>query len=143
MSDLSICIQFGSWDQLKLKSMEVRTCVFIREQNIPGELEWDEYDPISLHVLAFVKNNAVATARLLPDGRIGRMAVLSQWRRQRVGQRLLAELLQQALLQGHTEVLIHAQISALAFYQKYGFIEEGSIFNEVGIPHKIMRKNIS
>ena len=129
-------VQIVSWEEAGTALRAVRTAVFIREQQVPEELEWDQFDVVSVHVLAV--NNAgqlVGTARLLPDGHIGRMAVLKEWRGQGLGSALLTTLLQVLIRRGQFEVQLHAQTSAIPFYKKFGFQIVGEEFMEAGIPH--------
>ena len=121
----------------------VRKQVFVLEQQIPSELEFDELDSQSHHVIARdAERNPIGTGRLSPDGRIGRMAVLADWRRQRVGESLLRALLEKARKLGRSQVTVHAQTSAVGFYQKYGFIPEAQPFLSAGISHQLMRLNL-
>ena len=129
-------VQIVSWEEAETALRAVRTAVFICEQQVPEELEWDEFDAVSEHVLAL--NNAgqpVGTARLLPDGNIGRMAVLKEWRGQGFGSALLTTLLQVLIRRRQFEAQLHAQTSAIPFYKKFGFQVMGEEFMEAGIPH--------
>jgi predicted GNAT family N-acyltransferase len=117
----------------------VREAVFIVEQGIPAELEWDTQDAIAQHVLAYDnQHNPVGTARMLVNGRIGRMAVLAPWRRQGVGGAMLVQLLDLARAQGLKQVYLSAQSQALPFYQRHGFKPKGQTYQEVGILHQKM-----
>jgi predicted GNAT family N-acyltransferase len=119
----------------------VRETVFVHEQKVPLELEWDEQDEPCVHVLAFDNDGAaIGTGRLLPDGHIGRMAVLLPWRGRGVGGALLTELTRVARERGFTEVILNAQVQAIAFYARHGFTCEGPEFLEAGIPHQTMRR---
>jgi predicted GNAT family N-acyltransferase len=118
----------------------VRKSVFVAEQHIPLEIEFDELDPQCHHVLA--RNDQyrpIGTGRLSLDGKIGRMAVLHEWRRRGVGESLLRSLIDKARKLGLTEVTANAQLTALGFYEKFGFIKEGKAFIEAGIPHQTLR----
>lgn len=118
----------------------VREPVFLIEQNVPPELEWDELDPLSKHVVARDLNGqAIGTARLTPEHRIGRMAVLAQWRGKGVGEAMLTRLLDQARDLGYPAIELHAQTHAIAFYARSGFAVEGEEYLEAGIPHQNMR----
>ena len=126
--------------------------VFVIEQNIPVELEWDEWDDGSLHaVAASAAGDPVGTGRLLPasfelkspaTGHIGRMAVLASARRHGVGSAILQALMQAAPKQGFTGVVLHAQSYVVPFYARHGFVIEGGEFVEAGIPHRIMRAHL-
>jgi predicted GNAT family N-acyltransferase len=122
---------------------EVRRQVFIIEQGIPAHLEWDGQDTACHHVLATDRRQAaIGTGRLDPRGRIGRMAVLPDWRSHGVGRELLAALLVLARAQGHREVAVHAQCAVAGFYRKAGFREQGQPFIEAGIEHLKMVKTL-
>ena len=119
----------------------IRDVVFVQEQQVPRELERDALDPISHHVLARdASGTPIGTARLTPDHRIGRMAVLSAWRGQGVGDALLVALLDEARRRQWPDVSLHAQVSAEAFYARHGFLPEGERFSEAGIEHQAMRR---
>ncbi|UCH53107.1 MAG: GNAT family N-acetyltransferase [Pseudomonadota bacterium] len=133
-------VQRASWREDERSLRAVREAVFVREQYVPATLEWDGADEEALHVLALDDEaNAIGTGRLLPSGRIGRMAVLAAWRGRGVGRALLGELLRAARERGHAEVLLSAQTSAVTFYRSAGFRAEGEVYIEAGIPHQRMR----
>jgi predicted GNAT family N-acyltransferase len=137
-------IQLMRWPDALPYARAVREQVFIVEQGVPSELEWDDWDPRSDHAVALdPDSNAIGTARLLPSGRIGRMAVLGHWRRKAVGAALLKALLQLARGRGMHEVNLHAQTHAAGFYRRFGFSERGAEFIEAGIPHVEMRLTLS
>ncbi len=118
----------------------IRDCVFVKEQNVPLALEWDALDPLCRHVLALDANSqAIGTGRLTPQHTIGRMAVLPEWRGKGVGDALLQCLIGMAVESGWTEVSLHAQVSAMGFYQKHGFQAYGNVYQEAGIAHQNMR----
>jgi predicted GNAT family N-acyltransferase len=109
------------------------------EQKVPPDQEWDDRDRESSHFVALDEaGGPIGTARLLPDGQIGRMAVLEPYRRAGVGGRLLEKAVDKAREQGMTRVFLHAQIQALPFYERAGFIVEGDEFEEAGIVHREM-----
>jgi len=115
---------------------QVREIVFILEQHVPVELEWDGIDDDCVHVLAKDQNGmAIGTGRLLPDGHIGRMAVLREWRGRGVGSRMIELLMSEARCRHYPKLLLNAQISALPFYEQFGFVGRGDVFDEAGIPH--------
>lgn len=117
----------------------VRQTVFIDEQQVPEALEWDGADLTCTHVLAVSTHGApIGTGRLLPDGHIGRMAVLRDWRGRGVGGAMLVYLLECARAEGFRQVRLHAQLHAMPFYAKYGFTAIGRRFVEAGIPHRLM-----
>ena len=119
----------------------VRDTVFVREQQVPAELEQDALDPACVHVLARdADGQPIGTGRLTPERRIGRMAVLREWRGRGVGEALLAELVHAARGRGWREVALNAQVPALDFYLRNGFTPQGPRFMEAGIEHQAMRR---
>lgn len=121
----------------------VRQQVFVLEQGVPAELERDALDAVCTHVLALdQQGRPIGTGRLAPDGRIGRMAVLADWRSQRVGQALLQALVHAAAQAGLASVHLHAQLPARGFYAREGFLPEGGGFEEAGIAHQQMRRRL-
>jgi predicted GNAT family N-acyltransferase len=136
----AIQVKLGSWDELGAQARILRFEVFVEEQRVPAELEIDAMDPISLHALALPGSGpAVGTGRLLPDGHIGRMAVVRSARGQGVGAALLVELMQAARRQGHREVELFAQTQAQGCYLRFGFVVTGPPFDDAGIEHVAMR----
>ena len=118
----------------------VREPVFVVEQNVPIELEWDELDPLCHHVIARdAQHRPIGTGRLTPEHKIGRMAVLKEWRGKGVGDALLQALIEQARMLGWTEVALNAQVSAIGFYEKFGFLAYGDEYEEAGIRHQAMK----
>ena len=117
----------------------IRDEVFVREQNVPLELEHDEDDLNCTHVLACVDGVPAGTGRLLDDGKIGRMAVLARYRGCGVGRALLDALLRIAQENGMTETYCSAQYTAIGFYERAGFQTEGPLYEEAGITHQLMR----
>jgi predicted GNAT family N-acyltransferase len=117
----------------------VRHAVFVTEQQVPEYEEWDDQDPLSVHVLATLNREPVGTGRLTPTGKIGRLAVLSEFRGRGIGARMLRMLLAEARHRDLREVYLHAQVTAVPFYTKFGFVAEGEEFAEAGIPHRRMR----
>lgn len=139
----SFTIRPASWQQDSAALRTIREQVFMREQNVPEELEWDGEDEAAFHLLAEdERGNPIGTARMLPDGHIGRVAVLLTWRRRGVGTNLILRLLQQARDNGQHEVFLDAQLDAIDFYRRLGFIEEGKTFLDAGILHRHMRHTI-
>lgn len=118
----------------------VRSAVFVVEQRVPEALEWDAHDAASLHVLARDAAGApIGTGRLLPAGRIGRMAVVAAARGRGVGAAILRELLAAAGERGLHELELGAQTHALGFYARCGFVAEGDVYDDAGMPHRAMR----
>ena len=130
----------ATWQDDESALRAIRETVFIREQHVPEELEWDGLDAEARHwLVTTAQGEAVATARLLANGHIGRMAVLAAYRGMGIGSLLLQAILSTARQLGMTELFLNAQVSALGFYEKSGFIAEGDIFDDAGIPHRRMR----
>ncbi len=142
----SFTVRLAVWPQDEQLIHSVRKAVFVQEQGVPADLEWDGKDRECTHVLAELvigaKRDAVGTGRLLPDGKIGRMAVLSKYRGKGIGGEILTALVEAARTRGLHEVYLHAQSHAMAFYQRFGFVVEGDEFQEAGIPHLKMRQTI-
>lgn len=129
----------GDWSRLREHAQGLRVAVFVVEQGVPIELEWDEADAISLHAVAYdERGTPVGTGRLLPDGHIGRMAVLRSMRGTGIGSQVLHALVKEAQRQGHHALVLHAQTHAIAFYTQHGFVARGEEFMEAGIPHREM-----
>ena len=120
----------------------IRETVFVKEQQVPVELEWDEFDNDCLHLLAIdTSGRPIGTARLLSDGHIGRMAVLKEWRGKGVGSAMLSRLLAETDDRHIRQAVLNAQIVAADFYKKFGFQVAGEEFIEAGIPHvKMIRE---
>ncbi len=141
MKKTDIQIIHASWNEHRNQLGEVRRKVFIDEQHVPEELEWDEYDEYCHHILVLDNNNqAIATGRIKPNGHIGRMAVLPSWRNQGIGTAILDALQAHAVQQDIREVFLHAQVSAIPFYSKQGFEICSDEFMDAGIPHRTMKK---
>ena len=121
----------------------VRRAVFIDEQGVPEAMEWDEYDAVSAHWLALAADGTpIGCARLLPDGHVGRMAVLPSWRGHGVGRGLLSAVLHAAQDRGHRTLRLSAQTHAAGFYARAGFAAMGPEYEEAGIPHLAMQKTL-
>jgi len=118
---------------------EIRTKVFIEEQNVPAELEWDEFDSNSVHIIAYFDNKAVGTARLLRDGHIGRMAVLIDFRNQGIGKNMLKFMVDLAHKKSMANIKLSAQEHATGFYEKQGFSISSDVYMDAGIPHYDMK----
>lgn len=133
-------IEILDWVGARAEASRIRLKVFVEEQRVPREMEMDDMDAACLHALAWLDGRAVGTGRLLPDGHIGRMAVLGESRALGVGGAILERLVQEARRLGMREVVLSAQTHAIGFYRRHGFIEEGRVFEEAGIPHQAMRR---
>jgi predicted GNAT family N-acyltransferase len=137
-----LLIQLLPWEKAREHAAPIRFTVFVEEQGVPHEIELDELDKESIHALAFDEGKPVGTGRLLPDGHIGRMAVLKEWRSRGIGGLMLKQLVNEARRRGHKEVLVSAQVHATAFYRAHGFAEEGAEYMDAGIPHQDMRRRL-
>ena len=137
-----LVLRVGDWETMREAAAPIRTEVFVNEQGIAPELEWDPQDATCLHCVAYEGERAVATGRLLPDGHIGRMAVLASRRGGGVGGAVLQRLMQAARERGHREAILHAQCSVERFYRRHGFVAEGEPYEEAGIRHITMRRSL-
>jgi len=132
-----------NWKEDKQALSLVRKSVFIKEQNVPETLEWDEFDEQCVHILVTdSKNKPIACGRIKPDGHIGRMAVLKAYRKMGIGTAILKALLKSASEQNIASVFLHAQITAIVFYEKLGFKTSSKEFMDANIPHKTMQKQL-
>jgi len=129
-----------TWSVDRPLLQQVRRQVFVIEQRVPEEEEWDDDDEVCVHVLATRNREPVGTGRLSPAGKIGRLAVLSEFRGRGLGDRIMRMLIEQAYHRGLVEVTLNAQLQVVPFYEKRGFKAEGPVFDEAGIPHRRMRK---
>ena len=141
---MSIRVTLGDWDAQRADAQAVRHEVFVLEQKVPLDMEWDEMDARCVHAVAYdAAGQAMGTGRLLPDGHIGRMAVRQAARGQGIGAQMLETLVQAAQKRGDREVMLNAQTQAEPFYGRYGFRREGEEFMEAGIPHIHMRRALT
>lgn len=137
-----ITLQEGDWTRLGEAAADIRRRVFVEEQQVPEEEEWDALDAECLHFLACREGTPLGTARLLPDGHIGRVAVLAEARGLGIGVALMQAAIAAARARQHTEVVLSAQTHALPFYARLGFIAEGDIYLDADIPHRVMRLSL-
>jgi len=140
-------VRLGTWEQVGREAQAIRTNVFVQEQQIPAEMEWDAADASCVHAVAYNRfGMALGTGRLLEHSpgvaKIGRMAVLQALRGAKVGRALLDTLVECARQRGEHEVLLHAQMSAAGFYTRAGFTTRGSPFDEAGIAHVEMVRTL-
>ena len=143
MSEPVFTVAIEKWSEAEKDIRFVRDSVFVREMQIPAELEWDGLDPDCVHVLARDGDgNPIGTGRLLPNGKIGRMAVLPAWRGKGIGKAMLQAMLEEAGQAGIDEVWLHAQLSVVGFYREARFAEVGDSFVSAGIPHQKMVRSL-
>jgi predicted GNAT family N-acyltransferase len=133
-------IELMPWQQARTSAMPIRFAVFVEEQGVPAALEMDDMDARCVHAIVFEGSRPVATGRLLPDGHIGRMAVLKEFRGKGMGGALLQDLMAAAKSRGDGEVALSAQVHAVPFYRAHGFEPVGEVYEEAGIPHQAMRR---
>jgi predicted GNAT family N-acyltransferase len=136
-------IELMDWAAARAEASRIRLAVFVEEQRVPPEIEMDDRDAVCVHALAYAQGRAVGTGRLLPDGHIGRMAVLKESRSLGVGGAILERLVEEARRSGMKEVVLSAQTHALGFYRRHGFLASGGVFEEAGIPHQEMRRRLN
>ena len=137
-----IKLSITSWAEAQNLVKSLRNQVFVIEQKVPEDMEWDEFDQIAWHAIVTADNQTIGTGRLIINDRIakiGRMAVQSSRRNQGIGKSILKSLIQTAKEKGAQECILHAQTHAIAFYAKEDFEPHGPIFDEAGIPHVEMR----
>jgi predicted GNAT family N-acyltransferase len=139
MNEIHIRVADWKTDQTALR--RIREAVFIAEQAVPPELEWDSDDASAIHFLALEGEYPMGTARLLPDGHIGRVAVLKDWRGLKVGDKLIHAVIAEAEKRGLQQQMLSAQVHARSFYERFGFSVVSDEFLDAGIPHVDMVRN--
>ena len=139
----NILIAEVDWAQQHARLSAIRRTVFIEEQHVPENLEWDGIDADCRHVLAqdTSRKIAIGTGRLVADGQIGRMAILSHYRGRGIGSGILRQLIELARRDGHRLIYIHSQLTAVNFYQKANFKVSGNTFIDAGIAHVKMTRS--
>jgi predicted GNAT family N-acyltransferase len=136
-------VKHGRWDQLQQDAKLIRTQVFICEQGITEADEWDDQDLISQHFVIYDQDQPIATARLLENNSVGRVAVLKAYRGQGLGQMIMLEIISYAQKQGLSVLTLSSQVHAISFYKKLGFTVQGNSYDECGIPHIEMTMNLN
>ncbi len=126
---------------------KIRYEVFVWEQKVPVDEEIDNFDPVSLHILAHVKIKKscwqpAGTGRLIPNGHIGRLAVLKKFRRMGIGRTMMTALEKKARDKGFTSIELDAQLQAIPFYEEIGYMAFGGEFTDAGILHRKMKKQL-
>ena len=133
----------GTWAELEIAAKLVREKVFIDEQNIAADDEWDELDAVSTHFVVRDDEQVIATARLLQNDSIGRVAVLKSHRGLGVGYELMAFIIDYAKQTQRQNLKLSAQVHAISFYQRLGFKQQGSEYLDCGIPHVDMHMSLA
>lgn len=131
----SIHVRLADWQKDNADLRRIRETVFIAEQAVPPELEWDAEDAEALHFLAYEGDYPIGTARLLADGHIGRVSVLKDWRGLKVGDALLRAVIAEAEKRGLQQQMLSAQVQATPFYERLGFAIVSGEYLDAGIPH--------
>ena len=133
-----IHVRLAHWQKDNAALRRIREAVFVAEQAVPAELEWDDEDIEAVHFLACEGDFPIGTARLLADGQIGRVSVLKDWRGLKVGDALMRAAIEAAEQRGLRVQKLSAQVHAAPFYERLGFRIEGDEYLEAGIPHVLM-----
>jgi predicted GNAT family N-acyltransferase len=132
-----------NWEQAQPVAGPLRFAIFVGEQKRAFRHRARRPGCNCRHAVAYdVDNKAIGTGRLLPDGHIGRMAVVKEWRRRGVGAEIMAALMSEARKQGHKQVVLSAQLQAAEFYRELGFVAEGKVYPEAGILHQTMVRKL-
>ena len=140
---MGVRVELMPWEKAQPHAAPLRFAIFVGEQNVPPGIELDALDETSLHAVAYdAEGKPIGTGRLLPEGKIGRMAVVKEWRRRGVGADLLEALIGEARRRGFSEVRLSAQLQAAEFYRAHGFVAEGKVYEEAGILHQAMRRSL-
>lgn len=137
-----VTVRLADWHKDNAELRRIRESVFIAEQAVPAELEWDAEDATATHFLALEGDYPIGTARLLKDGHIGRVAVLRDWRGMNVGGRIMAAVIEEAVRQGLNKQFLTAQVHASQFYERLGFKVISDEYLDAGIPHVDMVRQI-
>ena len=139
---VNIDIQLLEWTRAKPLAQPIRKTVFIQEQQVPESEEWDRWDDFSVHALAILDGVVTGTARLTRDCKIGRMAVLKDYRQQGIGSAMLLALIEEAKDRGMQQISLSAQTHAQDFYTRHGFTAVGEEYLDVEIPHITMQLSL-
>ena len=148
-TDFTLLCRNCETDADRAEAMRIRVEVFVDEQGVPPELEPDEYDADALHLLAVNTDTgeAVGTARIVDKGngvaKIGRVAVEKSWRGRGIGEALMWYAMSAALAAGRTKAILDAQVPVIPFYERLGFVAEGPVFDDAGIPHRRMTRRLT
>lgn len=133
MSEFTVVV--GDWHSLQQHAKHIRELVFILEQDIAPDDEWDDQDPISTHFVVYDADQPIATARLLSNDHVGRVAVLKEYRSKGIGKLVMQEIIALAKQQQRKELILSSQVHATQFYSGLGFAVQGESYLDCGIPH--------
>lgn len=133
----------GSWQERAQAAKAIREAVFVQEQHIAAEDEWDDFDATAIHFVVYLQDQAIATARLLPNNSIGRVAVLKSYRGLKIGQQLMQAVIDYAQQEQRAFLKLSSQVHAIGFYQALGFKVQGQDYLDCGIAHIDMQMNLS
>jgi predicted GNAT family N-acyltransferase len=141
-------VRFAATTQDRDAAFELRRAVFEVEQNVPRPLDRDVHDGNADHVVALdAAGRCIGTGRIVRvdyrSAQLGRMAVAASWRRRGVGAAMLSALERMACMRGVAEIFVHSQLPAESFHQNRGYVTQGGVFQEQGVPHLLMRKLLS
>ena len=141
MSEVEIKeVDWGSQERDNL--VLIRKTVFVDEQKVPEDIEWDEDDEQASHFLALIDNKPIGCGRLKSNGQLSRLSVLPDYRNNGIGRELLNTLENKARSLAYPEVFLHAQTHATSFYEAAGYTTNGGVFMEANIPHRLMNKEL-
>ncbi|GAB2520459.1 GNAT family N-acetyltransferase [Microbulbifer agarilyticus] len=140
---MSLFVRLADWHTDRNAIRGIRQKVFVEEQNVPPELEWDELEETAQHFLVYLDSKAIGTGRLTGGGKIGRMAIQREARGHGAGLELLQRICKFAGLSGQKNVYLNAQVHAIPFYAKAGFVPVGDEFMEAAIPHVRMERTLN
>jgi len=136
-------VELKSWEEARSVAGPIRYAVFQETQDEAAGVDLDDLDPQSVHAIAFDElGNGLGTGRLQPDGQIGRMSVLKDWRRRGVGAAMLQALIEEARKRGLAEVTVSAPLRAAEFYREQGFVADGKVFKQGTTLQQKMRKGL-
>jgi predicted GNAT family N-acyltransferase len=134
-------VELKEWEEARTVAGPIRYTIFLEEKDAPPGIEPDELDPQCIHGIAYDESGkAVGTGRLLPDGQLGRMAVLKDWRRRGAGAALVEALIEEARRRGQKEITVLAALQSAEFYRSLGFVAEGKVVKEGTVLQQKMRK---
>jgi predicted GNAT family N-acyltransferase len=138
----SLIVETVDFKKCEKQIFHVRNQVFVKEQNVPVELEIDGFDDNAIHVLAWDNKNVIGTGRMMPDGHMGRICVIKSHRGIGIGRFIVKTLIDTAEKMNFLKVWLASQCRVTGFYKELGFVETGKVFDDAGIDHIKMVKMI-